>query len=462
MKPSAEDYKGVYNTGQGYSDVNSLRDKIAKNETGGVSNPYAKVHPSGALGKYGFVPSTAIEQMKALKYTGSDNELLSKFVSTPSLQDTIMNNYMNTNSNTLSKNGVPVTDWTIWTSHNLGAGNAIKLAKGQIDDSVLSAIGKNLPKGMKPTVENYQAHWFDKVNDGDENKKYTSQSTKAAEVEKKAEDTKTGVKSQLAEMSDSQIKEMIKTTEGDSLFKDVNASYKEELAKRTKNDVTGGKSSATLRSELDALNKSGGKLTDSDKLTKIQEVNSQYTKALEAEKIAAAKKKAAENRSLTLGDILGVESKYVPKPGTPERDAALETLGLEHSNLDVIGGGFTKRGVSTLLDKLGKTRLTNYDEVINGLRNTKEIAPVVKPRVATSTTTPVQVKTTPLTKAETEAQSVVNTILNRGTNTKIELKNRASDLRDILSSKSKNTKAYKSAEVELQTIMKRLNDLRAY
>ena len=462
LKPSAEDYKGVYNTGQGYSDVNSLRDKIAKNETGGVSNPYAKVHPSGALGKYGFVPSTAIEQMKALKYTGSDNELLSKFVSTPSLQDTIMNNYMNTNSNTLSKNGVPVTDWTIWTSHNLGAGNAIKLAKGQIDDSVLSAIGKNLPKGMKPTVENYQAHWFDKVNDGDENKKYTSQSTKAAEVEKKAEDTKTGVKSQLAEMSDSQIKEMIKTTEGDSLFKDVNASYKEELAKRTKNDVTGGKSSATLRSELDALNKSGGKLTDSDKLTKIQEVNSQYTKALEAEKIAAAKKKAAENRSLTLGDILGVESKYVPKPGTPERDAALETLGLEHSNLDVIGGGFTKRGVSTILDKLGKTRLTNYDEVINGLRNTKEIAPVVKPRVATSTTTPVQVKTTPLTKAETEAQSVVNTILNRGTNTKIELKNRASDLRDILSSKSKNTKAYKSAEVELQTIMKRLNDLRAY
>ena len=462
LKPSAEDYKGVYNTGQGYSDVNSLRDKIAKNETGGVSNPYAKVHPSGALGKYGFVPSTAIEQMKALKYTGSDNELLSKFVSTPSLQDTIMNNYMNTNSNTLSKNGVPVTDWTIWTSHNLGAGNAIKLAKGQIDDSVLSAIGKNLPKGMKPTVENYQAHWFDKVNDGDENKKYTSQSTKAAEVEKKAEDTKTGVKSQLAEMSDSQIKEMIKTTEGDSLFKDVNASYKEELAKRTKNDVTGGKSSATLRSELDALNKSGGKLTDSDKLTKIQEVNSQYTKALEAEKIAAAKKKAAENRSLTLGDILGVESKYVPKPGTPERDAALETLGLEHSNLDVIGGGFTKRGVSTILDKLGKTRLTNYDEVINGLRNTKEIAPVVKPRVATSTTTPVQVKTTPLTKTEAEAQSVVNTILNRGTNTKIELKNRASDLRDILSSKSKNTKAYKSAEVELQTIMKRLNDLRAY
>ena len=462
LKPSAEDYKGVYNTGQGYSDVNSLRDKIAKNETGGVSNPYSKVHPSGALGKYGFVPSTAIEQMKALKYTGSDNELLSKFISTPSLQDTIMNNYMNTNSNTLSKNGVPVTDWTIWTSHNLGVGNAIKLAKGQIDDSVLSAIGKNLPKGMKPTIENYQAHWFDKVNDGDENKKYTSQSTKAAEVEKKAEDTKTGVKSQLAEMSDSQIKEMIKTTEGDSLFKDVNASYKEELAKRTKNDVTGGKSSATLRSELDALNKSGGKLTDSDKLTKIQEVNSQYTKALEAEKIAAAKKKAAENRSLTLGDILGVESKHVPKPGTPERDAALETLGLEHSNLDVIGGGFTKRGVSTILDKLGKTRLTNYDEVINGLRNTREIAPVVKPRVATSTTTPVQVKTTPLTKAETEAQSVVNTILNRGTNTKIELKNRASDLRDILSSKSKNTKAYKSAEVELQTIMKRLNDLRAY
>ena len=462
LKPSAEDYKGVYNTGQGYSDVNSLRDKIAKNETGGVSNPYSKVHPSGALGKYGFVPSTAIEQMKALKYTGSDNELLSKFISTPSLQDTIMNNYMNTNSNTLSKNGVPVTDWTIWTSHNLGVGNAIKLAKGQIDDSVLSAIGKNLPKGMKPTIENYQAHWFDKVNDGDENKKYTSQSTKAAEVEKKAEDTKTGVKSQLAEMSDSQIKEMIKTTEGDSLFKDVNASYKEELAKRTKNDVTGGKSSATLRSELDALNKSGGKLTDSDKLTKIQEVNSQYTKALEAEKIAAAKKKAAENRSLTLGDILGVESKHVPKPGTPERDAALETLGLEHSNLDVIGGGFTKRGVSTILDKLGKTRLTNYDEVINGLRNTREIAPVVKPRVATSTTTPVQVKTTPLTKTEAEAQSVVNTILNRGTNTKIELKNRASDLRDILSSKSKNTKAYKSAEVELQTIMKRLNDLRAY
>ena len=462
LKPSAEDYKGVYNTGQGYSDVNSLRDKIAKNETGGVSNPYAKVHPSGALGKYGFVPSTAIEQMKALKYTGSDNELLSKFISTPSLQDTIMDNYMNVNSNILNKNGVPVTDWTIWTSHNLGVGNAIKLAKGQIDDSVLSAIGKNLPKGMKPTIENYQAHWFDKVNDGDENKKYTSQSTKAAEVEKKAEDTKTGVKSQLAEMSDSQIKEMIKTTEGDSLFKDVNASYKEELAKRTKNDVTGGKSSATLRSELDALNKSGGKLTDSDKLTKIQEVNSQYTKALEAEKIAAAKKKAAENRSLTLGDILGVESKYVPKPGTPERDAALETLGLEHSNLDVIGGGFTKRGVSTILDKLGKTRLTNYDEVINGLRNTKEIAPVVKPRVATSTTTPVQVKTTPLTKTEAEAQSVVNTILNRGTNTKIELKNRASDLRDILSSKSKNTKAYKSAEVELQTIMKRLNDLRAY
>lgn len=190
LKPSAEDYKGVYNTGQGYSDAKSLRDKIAKNETGGINNPYAKVHPSGALGKYGFVPSTAIEQMKALKYTGSDNELLSKFISTPSLQDTIMDNYMNINSNILSKNGVPVTDWTIWTSHNLGAGNAIKLAKGQIDDSVLSAIGKNLPKGMKPTIENYQAHWFDKVNNGDENKKYTAVETKADEVLKKAEETK--------------------------------------------------------------------------------------------------------------------------------------------------------------------------------------------------------------------------------------------------------------------------------
>lgn len=458
LKPSAEDYKGVYNTGQGYSDANSLRDKIAKNETGGVSNPYSKVHPSGALGKYGFVPSTAIEQMKALKYTGSDNELLSKFVSTPSLQDTIMNNYMNTNSNTLSKNGVPVTDWTIWTAHNLGAGNAIKLAKGQIDDSVLSAIGRNLPKGMKPTIENYQAHWFDKVNDGDENKKYTSQSTKAAEVEKKAEDTKTatGVKSQLAEMSDSQIKEMIKTTEGEDLFKDVNASYKEELAKRTKNSVPGGKSSAELRLELDALNKNGGSLNESDRLTKTQEINKQYAKALEDEN--AAKKKAAENRSLTLGDILGVKSTYVPKPGTPERDAALETIGLEHSNLDVFGGALAPRATGTILSKFGKTRLTNYDEVIDELvKIEKGTVPTVKPRVS-----PIQVKTTPLTKAETEAQSTVNTILNRSTNTKIELKTRANDLRDILSSKSKNTKAYKSAEVELQTIMKRLNDLRAY
>lgn len=458
LKRTSEDYKGVYNTGQGYSDAKSLRDKIAKNETGGINNPYAKVHPSGALGKYGFVPSTAIEQMKALKYTGSDNELLSKFISTPSLQDTIMDNYMNVNSNILNKNGVPVTDWTIWTAHNLGAGNAIKLAKGQIDDSVLSAIGKNLPKGMKPTIENYQAHWFDKVNDGDENKKYTSQSTKAAEVEKKAEDTKaaTGVKSQLAEMSDSQIKEMIKTTEGEDLFKDVNAAYKEELAKRTKNYVPGGKSSDELRLELDALNKNGGSLNESDRLTKTQEINKQYAKALEDEK--AAKKKAAKNRSLTLGDILGVESKYVLKPGTPERDAALETIGLEHSNLDVFGGALAPRGTGTILSKFGKTRLTNYDEVIDELVKIKKgTVPTVKPRV-----TPIQVKTTPLTKAETEAQSTVNTILNRGTNTKIELKNRASDLRDILSSKSKNTKAYKNAEVELQSIMKRLNDLRAY
>ena len=223
LKRTSEDYKGVYNTGQGYSDAKSLRDKIAINETGGIDNPYAKVHPSGALGKYGFVPSTAIEQMKALKYTGTNEELLSKFISTPSLQDTIMDNYMNVNAGILSKSGVPVTDWTIWTSHNLGAGNAIKLAKGKIDDSVLDAISKNLPKGMKPTVENYQAHWFDKVNDGDENKKYTAAETKADEVLKKAEETKLSEEGKTTEDSKVDVtkKDDVFTVKNDTSVTDI-------------------------------------------------------------------------------------------------------------------------------------------------------------------------------------------------------------------------------------------------
>lgn len=186
LKFGKEDYNGVYNTGQGYSDTNTLKGKIASNETGGIKDPYSKTHPSGALGKYGFVPSTAIEQMKALKYSGTDKELLSKFLSTPSIQDTVMDRYMGVNSSILSKSNVPVTDWTVWTAHNLGAGNAIKLAKGNIDDGVLSAISKNLPKGVKPTVANYQAHWFDKMNIGDENKKYVAPvTTKADEILKK-------------------------------------------------------------------------------------------------------------------------------------------------------------------------------------------------------------------------------------------------------------------------------------
>lgn len=163
----------VFSTGQGYSDNESIIKKIANNETGGVKgSAYSKIHDSGALGKYGFVPSTALEQMKQLGYKGTKEELLNQFISTPSVQDKIMNNYVNVNTKTLSSKGVPVTDWTIWTAHNLGAGNAIKLAKGNVDEDVIDAISKNLPKGVKPTVSNYQEMWFDKINLGDESKTY--------------------------------------------------------------------------------------------------------------------------------------------------------------------------------------------------------------------------------------------------------------------------------------------------
>lgn len=163
----------VFNTGQGYSDNESIIKKIANNETGGVKgSAYAKIHDSGALGKYGFVPTTALEQMQQLGFKGTKEELLNQFISTPSIQDKVMNNYVNVNTKTLSSSGVPVTDWTIWTAHNLGAGNAIKLAKGNIDEDVISAISKNLPKGVKPTVSNYQELWFEKTNLGDESKTY--------------------------------------------------------------------------------------------------------------------------------------------------------------------------------------------------------------------------------------------------------------------------------------------------
>ena len=173
---SAKDLKDsekLYNTGQGYSAPKTLAEKIAKIETGGIKgDTYSAVHPSGALGRYGFVPSTAVEEMQKAGYKGTKEELLSQFISTPSIQDKLMNNYMNFNVSILEERGVPVTDWTIWTAHNLGAGNAIKLSKGIVDDKVISAISKNLPEGVKPSVENYQKQWYSKINVGDETKKY--------------------------------------------------------------------------------------------------------------------------------------------------------------------------------------------------------------------------------------------------------------------------------------------------
>lgn len=168
-----KDSEKLYNTGQGYSDPKTLANKIAKIETGGIKgDTYSAVHPSGALGRYGFVPSTAVEEMQKAGYKGTKEELLSQFISTPSIQDKLMNNYMNFNVSILEKRGVPITDWTIWTAHNLGAGNAIKLSKGIVDDEVISAISKNLPAGVKPSVENYQKQWYSKINVGDETKKY--------------------------------------------------------------------------------------------------------------------------------------------------------------------------------------------------------------------------------------------------------------------------------------------------
>ena len=108
--------------------------KLAKVESGGNYNASNK---SGAYGKYQFMPAT--EKAVAAKLGMTIEE-----ARTPEGQEAMIRQFTKDNRNGLKRNGIPVTDETLWWAHNQGLGGAINLYKDKpLSSANLKANGGN-------------------------------------------------------------------------------------------------------------------------------------------------------------------------------------------------------------------------------------------------------------------------------------------------------------------------------
>ena len=136
------------------SNQNSPWGKVVSNiESGGAQGYNTPAHKiSGARGMYQIVPSTANEIIKK-------NNLTQDYAWSPAGQDFMFNQNTKNNYNYIAKDGYKPTAFDMWVGQNLGMGNARKSTTGKGEDINPKYISANLPKGIKPTWENYKAHW---------------------------------------------------------------------------------------------------------------------------------------------------------------------------------------------------------------------------------------------------------------------------------------------------------------
>ena len=224
--------------GSGLSGMDNYLNKLGVVES---QNNYNAVNStSKATGKYQMVGNTAEEYMRKLGYGGTKEELVEKFKSSPELQEKTIRAYTLDNAKTLSDKGIPVNDWSLWVSHNLGIGNAVKVFSGNIDNNVIDAVKRNLPKGVAPTMENYQKIYYNKMNVGSTGTetpnsffgrdiKTGAKLTTAEEMLKKDEADINELRNLQSKTPTNTIKDLFEGTTNNSSVKGLNADGKVDM-----------------------------------------------------------------------------------------------------------------------------------------------------------------------------------------------------------------------------------------
>ena len=133
-------------------DFDTFVNKLADVESKGNYKAYNK--GSKAYGRYQFIPSTEKAIAKKLGYTIAQAR-------TPEGQENMVRQLTNDNIRTLKKAGVPITGETVWWAHNLGAGGATKLYKGnQVSErNMRSNLPGNKNISSSDIAQSYKNHW---------------------------------------------------------------------------------------------------------------------------------------------------------------------------------------------------------------------------------------------------------------------------------------------------------------
>ncbi len=129
---------------------------LVKAESSVPGDPYKAESGTGAYGKYQMVKGTAQPFLAKMGKTWND------FKADPKVQDAVFAQHEKHLESRLKKFNLPVTPLNKWYVHNLGDTGGIKAAKGKSVST--KSLARNLPKGIKPTMENYRKYWAQKFS----------------------------------------------------------------------------------------------------------------------------------------------------------------------------------------------------------------------------------------------------------------------------------------------------------
>jgi len=140
--------------GVSYQKMDEIIKKVVKLEST-TGNYHTKNHSSGAYGRYQIMPKTASAYAKKLKIPYSQWKK-------PHNQDKIFEAIMKDNIRSLKRNGLAVSAFSIYGTHQQGAGgfNAIMKNK-QLTKQLERNIRHNLPKKLRHTSKaNLKKIWL--------------------------------------------------------------------------------------------------------------------------------------------------------------------------------------------------------------------------------------------------------------------------------------------------------------
>ena len=140
--------------GMSHQKMDEIIKKVVKIETT-TGNYHTKNHGSGAYGRYQIMPKTASAYAKKLKIPYSQWKK-------PHNQDKIFEAIMKDNIRSLKRNGIAVSAFSIYGTHQQGAGGFNAIVKNkQLSKQLERNIRHNLPKKLRHTSKaNLKKTWM--------------------------------------------------------------------------------------------------------------------------------------------------------------------------------------------------------------------------------------------------------------------------------------------------------------